>query len=177
MEPAKIVLLAIVILCGFAAALGEACAWICPEAFTVARPAIFGGAPPAISGPIWCALETVHLAAGVGIGIALAAHVGHRPAVKAFFFTKPLLAILPLLAAMATLAGFLGYYAVGSGHYAVFDTTLKEGIPLERHPAYVATWWATLGNHAGMLVGGAVLAVWTWKKRAVFEQMVRDRGY
>jgi hypothetical protein len=34
-----------------------------------------------------------------------------------------------------------------------------------------------IASQATMILGGITLAVWTWRKRAVFEKMVRERGY
>jgi hypothetical protein len=175
MEAAKIVLLSLAIFCGYGALFGEVCAWISPEAYTIARKAAFGNLPVALSGPLWGIFDFMPFAAGIGIGTALAAHVGNRPTVKAFFFRRPMLILVPVVAVIGTITGFLC-------HSAVLDRSIpipknSAWLPNEKIPPYAATWWAMIASQATMILGGITLAVWTWRKRAVFEKMVRERGY
>lgn len=174
MEPAKIVLLALAIFCGYGAAFGEVCCWLCPEAYTVARQNMGANLPLAVLGALWGMFDFLMPAAGVGVGVAFAAHVGPRPTVKAFFFKKPMLAILPLVLLAALLSGYFCHAAVLDGGLPV--PVSAAGLPLDRIPFYAATWWAMIGSQAALLIGGVALAIWTWQKRAVFERMVREKA-
>ena len=53
---------------------------------------------------------------------------------------------------------------------------MENALPKEQHPLLAATWWATLGSHFAVLAGGIMLAAWVWKKRAAFEQIVRQKN-
>lgn len=176
MEPAKIVLRALLIFCGYGAVFGLVTSWLSPEAYTLARPPAFGDLPPPALGALWGLFDFLTCSAAIGIGTAFAAYVGDRPAVKAFFFTKPFLLVLVIVVIAALFGGGFGYWAAKSGNYEVVGN-LEHAMSLDRHAAYVATWWAYLGSLVAMLVGGATMAVWTWRKRIVFEQLVRERGY
>ncbi len=172
MEPAKIVLRALAIFCGYGALFGLVCAWLCPEVYTLAKPRDFGDLPAPALGVLWGMFDLLTYAAAIGVGTAFAAHVGHRPTVKAFFFTWPMAWLAGLVGAVALVAGFLGRQAALSGNHQL-DRVMAFALPPERHPIYIATWWALLASQAVMLLGGVFLAVWTWRKRAVFEQMVQ----
>lgn len=174
MEAAKLVLLTLAALCGYGAALGEVCACICPEAFTLNKPAAFGALPALILGPIWGALDFLIPSVFVGVALAMAAHFGARPAVKAFFFFRPLACLIALTSITAAIAGPLGYRAALMGAYPILGP-MENAIPRDQHPLLAAVWWAMIGSHFAVLVGGVILAAWTWKKRALFEQIVRAK--
>lgn len=175
MESAKLVLLCIAAVCGFAACLGEVSALACPAAFTLGRPRWFGDLPAAVLGPLWGVLDFLYPAAIVGVAVALASHVGPRPSVKAFFFRKPLIGHAVFMAFVSAVAAVIGWFAVKSGVYPIIGP-LDGALPVEQHPALGAVWWASLGAHAANIVGGITLAGWIWRKRAVFERMVRENG-
>ncbi len=175
MEAAKLVLLTLAALCGYGAALGEVCAWICPEAFTLNKPAAFDALPALILGPIWGALDFLIPSVFVGVAMAMAAHFGARPAIKSFFFFRPLACLVALASLAAAVAGLLGYRAVLAGSYPILGP-MENAIPRDRHPLLAAAWWAMLGSHCAVLVGGIILSAWTWRKRALFEQIVRAKS-
>lgn len=175
MEAAKLVLLTLAALCGYGAALGEVSAWICPEAFTLNKPAVFGALPSVILGPIWGSLDFLIPSVFVGIALGIAAHFGERPAIKAFFFYRPLACLVALCAITATASGALGFRAVQTGAYPILGP-MENALPKDQHPFLAATWWAMLGSHFAVLVGGIILAAWTWKKRAFFEKIVRENS-
>jgi hypothetical protein len=167
MEPAKIVLRALAIFCGFAALFGLVCSWISPEAYTLKRPEEFIHWPLPAFAMLRSLFDFVLFSAAIGIGTAFAAHVGHRPAVKAFFFTRPMLMLAAITAVIGTIGGWLGRELIIAGNY-------QFQIPPERHAAYLGTWWAVLTSQAVMLIGGATLAIWTWRKRIYFEKLVQS---
>jgi hypothetical protein len=165
MEPAKIVLRALAIYCGYGALFGLVCAWLCPEAY-LERPVAFGHPPVLVLGMLWGTFDFLTFSAAVGVGIALAAHVGHRPTVKAFFFTRPMLLLMVIAALVGAVAGIFGRNIVIAGEY-------QYRVPHERQAAYLGTWWALLASQAVLVIGGATVAVWTWRKRILFEKMVQ----
>lgn len=173
MEAAKLVMLCIAAICGCAACIGEVSAIACPEAFTLGKPQSFGALSPYLLGPLWGVMDFLHPAALVGIAITMASHFGNRPSVKAFFFRKPLVGHVSLMALTACVGGVIGYLAVKNGAYAIIGP-LQDALPPEQHAALGAVWWASFGAQAANGVGGITIATWIWKKRAVFERMVQE---
>ncbi len=165
MEPAKIVLRALAIFCGYGLLFGLVSSWVCPEAY-VDRAKEFGERSVPVLGMLWGMYDFLIYSAAVGIGTALAAFVGHRPTVKAFFFTKPMLMLAAIVAVIGAVAGVFGRYMVIAGKYQYW-------LPPDRHAAYLSTWWGLLASQGALIIGGVTLAVWTWRKRIVFEQMVQ----
>ena len=175
MEAAKLVLLTLAALCGYGGVLGEVSACICPEAFTLGKPAVFGALPALLLGPLWGVIEFLVPSVFVGCALAMAAHFGERPTIKAFFFYRPLACLVALTLLTATVAGALGYYANIMGAYPILGP-MESALPNTQHPLLAATWLAMIGSHLAVLVGGIILAFWTWKKRAIFEQMIREKS-
>jgi hypothetical protein len=174
MEVAKLVLYCIAAVCGAGAMIGEAAAWISPESFTLGRPPAFGDMPPALLGPLWGILDFLMPGAIVGLALAMASTVGERPAVKAFFFGRPLIGHAILMLITAAVAGFIGWVAVVKGWWVVLGPLADTAGPA-RHPMIGAVWWANIGAQFANFVGGITISVWIWRKRAVFERMVREK--
>ena len=174
METAKLVLRCVAAIMLFAVVLGAVSAWICPESFTGSRPEELGALPPVALGILSRVLDFLAPCVIIGLALGNAANLGHRPAVKAFFFTKPLLIHALLMAIAATIAGVIGYFTARQGMWRI-SSQLPPGISPERLPALAAVWWAAIGGHAGNIISGIFLVIWTWRKRAVFEVMVRER--
>ena len=174
MEFAKLVLLCIAALCGYGAILGEISALICPEAFTLGRPPVFQNWPPAALGPIWCVLDLLLPATVAGLALAIAANVGHHPALKAAFFHRVLPGFAGVMALAALTAGALGFFVTRHGSYEILGP-MRDALPIERHPLLAAVWWAALGSLSVSFVGAIILAMWTWRKRAYFGELIAKR--
>jgi hypothetical protein len=172
MEFAKLVLLCFACISGMGAVLGGFSALFCPEAFTLGRPPVFGSLPAPVLGLLWGWLEFMLPAITVGLAVAMAANVGPRPAVKALFFRKPLWAHLALIAVIAVVTAIAGYVAIQQGAWHVVGPLAT--LPAERHRWIGAVWWGSRGAHVGNLAGGIGLAIWTWRKREEFEEMVKS---
>jgi hypothetical protein len=172
MEIAKLVLFCILAVCGSGAVIGEISAWVCPEFFTLGKPPSFGEMHPALLGPLWGVIEFLTPGAIVGIALGMAATVGNRPSVKAFFFERPLIGHSLLILFIAVGAGVTGFFAVQNGSWPVLGK-LAAAVDPSRHPLVGAVWWAHLGAQCANFVSGIVLVTWTWKKRGEFERIVR----
>jgi hypothetical protein len=171
MEFAKLVLRCLLVVATAGAMVGTASALVCPEAFTLGRPAAFGSLPLPLLGMLWGFLEFMMPGVVVGLAIGMAANVGDRPQIKAFFFRKPLWVHAAFIVVIAVSGGVIGWIAVTQGHWSVVGT-LAAGVEPVRHPYLGAVWWASRAAQLANLVGGVVLAYWTWKKRREFEAVV-----
>lgn len=173
MEFAKLVLRSLLTIAGFGGVLGAVSALICPEAFTLGRPPAFGALPAPVLGFLWGTLEFLMPGVVIGLAIGMSANIGDRPAVKALFFKKPLLAHAVVLAVGAVIAGAIGWHGVASGRWPMLGA-VAAATPDERHTRLGAVWWATRGAHVANLAGGIALAIWTWRKRAEFDAHVKS---
>lgn len=169
MELVKLVLLALAFIAGYGAVLGEASALLCPEAF-----AEDGASSALLVGPLKMMIEFLIPGIVIGLAIAFAANIGERPALKAFFFVRPLIALTVFNACIATIGAVIGYFATKNGAYEVVGPIARL-LPPERHPLLGASWWALLASYVAILMGGIAVASWTWQKRSYFEKMLSKK--
>ena len=174
MEIAKLVLLCIVSLCGYGAVVGGISAALCPEAFTLGRPPSFEHWPALALGAIWGALDLLIPATIAGVALGFAANVGPRPALKATFFHRIIPGLIALMALAAIAGGIAGFVITRQGSYAITGP-LKMTLPLEKHPMLAAVWWSSLAGLLMLFASAMILSAWTWRKRARFEEMLRNR--
>ena len=169
MELVKLVLLTLTFIAGYGAVLGEASALLCPEAF-----AEDGGNSALWVGPLKLMIEFLTPGTVIGLAIGFAANLGERPALKAFFFVRPLIAFMVFTIFIALAGGVIGYFATSNGAYEVVGSIARI-LPPERHPRLGASWWALLASYAAIFMGGIAVASWTWQKRAFFEKMLSEK--
>lgn len=169
MELAKLVLLTLAFFAGYGAVFGEASALLCPEAF-----AKDGASSALYAGPLIMMIEFLTPGVVIGLAIAFAANIGHRPALKAFFFIRPLIALTVFTVFIAIVGGIIGYYATKTRAYENVGPVVSL-LPLEYRPRYGASWWAMLASHTAFFMGGIAVASWTWQKRAYFEKMIGEK--
>jgi hypothetical protein len=174
MELAKLVLLCVVSLCGYGGLIGSASALLCPEAFTLGRPQVFEHWPPIALGAIWGALDLLVPAVAAGMALAIAANVGPRPALKAAFFRRIVPGLLGILTAASVAGGAAGFLATRYG-LQTFAGPMTRALPADRHPFFAAVWWASLSALLALFATSVILAAWTWRKRAYFEELLRTR--
>ena len=174
MEFAKLVLRCLLVIAGSGAIAGGISALFCPEAFTLGRPPAFGNLPAPLLGFIWGLLDFLVPGIVVGLAVGSAANTGHKPAVKALFFRKPLWAHAVFILIIGAMSGVIGFVAVKNGHWEMLGPVSAATDPA-RHPFLGAASWAWRGAHLANLASGVTLAVWTWRKRTEFDAMVRAK--
>ena len=175
MEIAKLVLLCIISLCAYGGVLGTVSAALCPEAFTLGRPPSFEHWPALALGAVWGALDLLLPATFAGIALGLAANFGPRPALKTSFFHRVIPGLLGIMALISLLAGIVGFLATRHGAHGI-SGSLKTTLAVEKHPMLAAVWWASLGGLLALFTSAIILAMWTWRKRAQIEAMLRERS-
>jgi hypothetical protein len=174
MEIAKLVLLCIVSLCGYAGIFGAVSAALCPEAFTLGRPPFFEHWPALALGAVWGVLEMLIPSTFAGLALGLAANFGPRPAIKASFFRRVVPGLLGLMALASLAGGVAGFLATKHGMHTVTGP-MKARLAVEKHPMFAAVWWASLGGMLALFASAIILAAWTWRKRGQIEEMLRYR--
>ena len=174
MEIAKLVLLCLASLCGYGAILGGVSATLCPEAFTLGRPPSFEHWPAVALGAMWGALDLLIPATFAGLALGIAANFGPQPALKASFFRRIIPGLLGLMALVSLVAGVAGFVATRHGVHTITGP-LKSTLTAERHPMLAAVWWASLGGLLALFASAMILAAWSWRKRAYYAAMLRNR--
>jgi hypothetical protein len=174
MELAKLVLLCIGTLCGYGAFLGAASAMVCQEAFTLGRPPVFEHWPAIALGAVWGALDLLVPATSAGLALGIAANFGPRPALKAAFFRRIIPGLLGIMAVSSLAGGVVGFFATRRGLHTITGP-MKDLLAADRHPLLAAVWWASLSGLLALFAAAVILAAWTWRKRAYFEELLRNR--
>ena len=174
MEIAKLVLLCLASLCGYGAVLGGVSAALCPEAFTLGRPPFFEHWPAVALGAMWGALDLLIPATCAGLALGIAANFGPQPALKTSFFRRIIPGLLAIMALVSLVGGAAGYFATRRGMHTITGP-LKTTLAVESHPMLAGVWWASLGGLLALFASAILLAMWTWRKRAHYAEMLRKR--
>lgn len=173
MEFAKLMLLCVVSVCGFGSLTGALSAAVCPEAFTLGRPPFFESWPAPALGAVWGSLDVLLPSIFAGMSLGVAANVGHLPALKASFFRRVIPGLLGIMALCSAAGGAAGWFAARGG-IQIVTGPMEARLPPDRHPALASVWWASLGGLLALFASSIVLAVWTWRKRAYYDRLLRD---
>jgi membrane associated rhomboid family serine protease len=173
MEIAKLVLLCLASLCGYGAILGGLSAALCPEAFTLGCPPFFEHWPASALGAMWGALDLLIPATFTGLALGIAANFGPQPALKASFFRRIIPGLLGIMALVSLAGGAAGYITTRRGLHPITGP-LKTTVAVESHPMLAAVWWASLGGLLALFASAMILALWIWRKRAWYAEILRN---
>ena len=176
MDFGKIILYSLLVMMGFGFAYESISAFVCVEYFTYGhRPMVQTNSALGL-GLQFAFLGWCWVGAALGAPLAIAARIGGEIQIKAGFFIKPLIALVVLIAVIASIGGVLGHYAETSGRSPLV-APWAGGLEREKHAPYVALLWSHIAAYTAALVGSATLVAWTWRKRSAFTQLVRaNRG-
>jgi H+/Cl- antiporter ClcA len=138
---------------------------ICLEYFTVFHPPIFHTQSPTLLGIGWGIIATWWVGAFFSVPMILAARAGRRPTLQASELLRPIAFLLALMAAIAVLSGITGYVLAGKG---MLDTEwLRDVFPLQAmRYRFMADWWSHTASYGAAFVGGIVVCVMTYRRRA-----------
>ncbi len=165
MEFAKIVLLSVVAAVCYGIVHDQVTARVCVEYFTVFHPPVFHTSNPTLLGLGWGVLATWWMGAFLGVLLAIAARVGDRPKLAAPALLKPVLQLLGIMAGSAAVLGWIGYMLAQRDVIAPPYFVL-EVLPRESYAAFMADWWAHNTSYAIGGIGGLILCVLTFFRRA-----------
>lgn len=163
--------LAITVLCVLAACSygiihDQITARVCIEYFTIGHPQILKmpTASPTLLGLVWGIIATWWVGFGLGIPLAIAARFGSRPKKAARDVVIPLLMLLAVAAALAAIAGVIGYLMATAGWIQLYGS-LAARVPADKHSAFIADLFAHNVSYLVGAVGGVALIVSTWRSR------------
>jgi len=138
---------------------------VCVEYFTIGHPPVFGTDSPTLLAFGWVVLATWWVGLGLGVPLALVARAGARPKLEAAQLLRPLGILLLAMAAISLLAGVVGYVLARSGSVWLLEP-LASAVPKARHARFIADLWAHIAAYGVGVLGGIVLCVLTWRRRA-----------
>ena len=138
---------------------------ICVEYFTLGHPRLIDSDSPTSLGLFWGIIATWWVGLPLGLGLSVAARAGCRPKLTARQLVRPVMRLLVAMYAVATVAGLIGFATARGGHFVLLEP-LASRVPADRHVAFLTDAWAHSGSYMAGIVGGVVLWVATWRRRA-----------
>lgn len=142
----------------------EITARICVEYFTIGHPPVFGTEDPTLLGFGWGVIATWWVGAILGVPLATVSRIGAPPKRDAASLLRPMAVLMACNAALATLAGVVGYVAASHGWVRLVGH-LAHAVPPESHVGFLVDLWAHSASYLGGFVGGMVLIVQVWRRR------------
>lgn len=139
---------------------------VCVEYFTVGHPPIFNTDDPTLLGLGWGILATWWVGLLLGVPLALAARVGHRPQRSVRSLIRPVAELLVIMAVGATAAGLLGGLLASQGVISLAGSLAQE-LPPSKHVPFLVDLWAHSASYLLGFIGGIVVIVQVWRSRAV----------
>jgi hypothetical protein len=138
---------------------------LCVEYFTIGHPTIVPTESPMELALVWGVLATWWVGLGLGLLLAFAARRGRRPPRSALSLVGPISRLLVTMAAVAAVAGGVGWLGAASGLVQLIGP-LATAVPTDRHVPFLAVLWAHLASYAAAAIGGIVLCFRVWRSRS-----------
>jgi hypothetical protein len=166
MESIKIVAFAVAAAVAYGIAHDQATAHLCVEYFTIAHTPVFATRSPFWLALGWGIIATWWVGLPLGVLLALAARLGARPKLALAALYPWVLSLLATMALCAAVAWVAGAVLAGQGVIALPPALAGGVIAADHQPACMADWFAHSASYAAGLLGGLVVAVGTWSRRA-----------
>jgi hypothetical protein len=143
---------------------------VCIKYFTVFHPRVISSDSPTLLGLVWRVIATWWTGAFLGTWLAVAARAGRKPTINASDLIRPIAKLLAVMAVSALFAGCLGYVLPRQGVISAPPWMLLSP---ERPAVFMADWWAHSASYATAFLGGMVLCIATYRRRAALSARVR----
>ncbi|MFM8981040.1 MAG: hypothetical protein ACKOSS_11340 [Planctomycetia bacterium] len=164
MAALRIVLLCIAAAVAYGLVHDQVTVRVCLAYFSEFHPPLVATHDPTLLALAWGVVATWWVGAGLGLLLALAARAGARPVLGARDLVRPVLRLLALMAGAALALGLVGAALAQAGTIWV-AAPWDVRIPREQHVGFLACLWAHNASYGVGFVGGAVLALRTWRRR------------
>jgi hypothetical protein len=171
MESLKIVLASIAAAILYGIVHDQFTARICVEYFTIFHPPVFATDSPTLLGIGWGIIATWWVGAFLGVLLAIAARAGSRPKLRAAALLASVGKLLLVMAAFAVSFGLTGFLSARRG---LISPPMWVAISLapSAHARFMADWWAHSASYASGFIGGIVVCLTTFRKRARMRESV-----
>lgn len=137
---------------------------VCLAYFSEFHPPLVATHDPTLLALAWGVVATWWVGAGLGLLLALAARAGGRPRLAAHELVRPVLGLLGVMALAALALGLVGAGLARAGTIGV-AAPWDVRIPRDQHVGFLACLWAHNASYGVGFVGGALLALRTWRRR------------
>lgn len=161
-ETLRIIVLSIAAAVAYGLVHDQITAHICVEYFSVFHPRVIRSENPALLALVWGVIATWWMGAILGIPVALIARLGPAPKLNARDLVRPIRNLLCVMAALALIAGVVGYTLVSTGQ-ARPPLHIRAHLAPDRHARFMAAAFAHQMSYAIGGLGG--LFVWGWAFR------------
>jgi len=135
------------------------------EYFTIGHPRLFATDEPTPHALAWGVIATWWVGLLLGIPLAIAARRGGQPRLAARDLLRPIGVLLVAMALCALLGAAIGRFGAERHWFGLFGD-LRERVPLEKQVAFMTAGGAHGASYLVGFVGGVVLIVRTWRRRA-----------
>jgi hypothetical protein len=166
MQVSAIIVLCVLAACGYGIIHDQITARICIEYFTIGHPQILKvpTESPTLLGLVWGIMATWWVGLGLGIPLAAAARVGHRPKRTVGNLVRPVVVLLAVTGTLAFFAGVVGYL-LAAANGVVLSGPIAARIASERHAAFLADLFAHNMSYLAGSLGGLIVITKTWRSR------------
>jgi len=165
MQALRIILLAMLAAIAYGIVHDQITARICVEYFTIGHPPVFRTQSPTLLALGWGIIATWWVGLPLGVLLSVAARAGRRPRLTALQLRRPLVTLLLAMALSAAVAGVIGGILAAQGKVWLVPP-LSTLVPPERHHAFLVDAWMHSASYLAGIIGGCILAIWTWRQRA-----------
>jgi hypothetical protein len=172
MQAIRIILLCIAAAVAYGIVHDQITARMCLEYFTVYHPLVVASDSPTVQGLVWGVIATWWVGLFLGLILAAAARLGSWPKRTAGELIRPMLLLMVVSAAIATLAGITGY-VLATANIIWVAPHWANWIPAERHAAFLADAWAHSASYLVGFMGGFMLIFATLYSRACEARQLR----
>jgi hypothetical protein len=138
---------------------------VCVEYFTIGHPPLIDSTSPTLLGLAWGVAATWWVGLPLGLVLATAARLGRPPKLAAAQVRPLILRLLAVMAVCALVAGLAGYVLARRGDIALVGGWAAM-IPQDAHSRFLADAWAHNASYLSGIVGGLVVAVLAYRRRA-----------
>ncbi len=160
----RIVILGVAAAVAYGMVHDQITAHLCVEYFSVFHPRVIRSENPAVLALVWGVIATWWMGVILGVPAALIAQHGPPPRLGARDLLRPIRNLLCVMAALALIAGALGYaFTAFGGLRPPFH--VRAHLAPERHARFMAAAFAHQTSYASGALGGLFLWLWIFRER------------
>lgn len=165
MEFAKIVAYGLVAAIGYGVIHDQVTVRVCLEYFTIGHPLLIRTTSPTLLALAWGFAATWWVGLPLGVILAMAARRGRRPKLCASQVRPYIFRLLAIVGALAVMTGFLAYLLAARGAIEL-SKDWADLLPDGTQIPFLVDLWTHSASYLFGILGGAVAAVFIYRKRA-----------
>lgn len=163
-EALRIVVLSIAAAVAYGLVHDQITAHLCVEYFSVFHPRVIRSENPALLALVWGVIATWWMGAILGVPAAMISRIGTLPKLTARDLILPIARLLCIMAALALIAGVLGYLGTAFGNLRP-RLYVRTHLAPDRHARFMAAAFAHQMSYAIGGLGGLFIWGWAYRER------------